>query len=98
MIVEEDGRTTQRSFDDLATASDRVAAWLTGHGVPPSEQDRIHGPAGLEHGSERADVQARGPVRQLPALEAPGQVEVVGRGSVVAESALASGAAPRVAR
>ena len=32
VIVEEDGRSTERSFDEMATASDRVAAWLSTHG------------------------------------------------------------------
>jgi acetyl-CoA synthetase len=33
VIVEEDGRTTTRTFDELARRSDQVAAWLTAQGV-----------------------------------------------------------------
>ena len=33
VIVEEDGSSTERSFDEMAVASDQVAAWLAGHGV-----------------------------------------------------------------
>lgn len=33
VIVEEDGASTSLSFDALAARSDRVAAWLAGHGV-----------------------------------------------------------------
>jgi acetyl-CoA synthetase len=33
VIVEEDGTTTARSFDELARSSDRVAAWLRAQGV-----------------------------------------------------------------
>jgi acetyl-CoA synthetase len=33
VIVEEDGTSTERSFDEMATASDRVAAWLAQQGV-----------------------------------------------------------------
>jgi acetyl-CoA synthetase len=33
VIAEEDGRRAERSFDEMATASDRVASWLAGHGV-----------------------------------------------------------------
>jgi acetyl-CoA synthetase len=33
VIVEEDGRSTTRTFDDLARRSDQVAAWLTAQGV-----------------------------------------------------------------
>ncbi|HEY0641548.1 MAG TPA: AMP-binding protein [Pseudonocardiaceae bacterium] len=32
-IIEEDGRDTGYSFDELARRSDQVAAWLAGHGV-----------------------------------------------------------------
>ncbi len=32
-IVEEDGSEQKFSFDDMATRSDQVAAWLAGHGV-----------------------------------------------------------------
>src|SRR3954469_16768327 len=33
VIVEEDGTSTERTYDEMATASDRVAAWLSRHGV-----------------------------------------------------------------
>jgi len=33
VIVEEDGTSTERTFDEMATASDRVAAWLAQQGV-----------------------------------------------------------------
>jgi len=33
VIVEEDGTSTERTFDQMATASDRVAAWLARQGV-----------------------------------------------------------------
>jgi acetyl-CoA synthetase len=33
VIVEEDGTSTERTFDQMATASDRVAAWLAQKGV-----------------------------------------------------------------
>ncbi len=33
VIAGRDGSVLQRSFDDLATRSDRLAAWLAGHGV-----------------------------------------------------------------
>jgi acetyl-CoA synthetase len=33
VIVEENGRSTMRTYDQMATASDQVAAWLGGHGV-----------------------------------------------------------------
>ena len=33
VIVEEDGRSTERSFDEMARRSDQVAAWLAGQGV-----------------------------------------------------------------
>jgi acetyl-CoA synthetase len=33
VIVEEDGSATERSFDEMAVASDQVATWLAGHGV-----------------------------------------------------------------
>ena len=33
VIVEEDGTSTERTFDQMATASDRVAAWLSQQGV-----------------------------------------------------------------
>ena len=33
VIVEEDGTSTERTFDQMATASDRVAAWLAQQGV-----------------------------------------------------------------
>jgi acetyl-CoA synthetase len=33
VIVEEDGRSLVRSFDEMARRSDQVAAWLAGHGV-----------------------------------------------------------------
>jgi acetyl-CoA synthetase len=33
VVVEEDGSSTERSFDEMARASDQVAAWLSGHGV-----------------------------------------------------------------
>ena len=33
VILEEDGRTTTRTFDELARRSDQVAAWLTAQGV-----------------------------------------------------------------
>ena len=33
VIVEEDGTSTERSFDEMATASDRVATWLAQQGV-----------------------------------------------------------------
>jgi acetyl-CoA synthetase len=33
VIVEEDGTVTRRTFAELAAASDRLAAWLGGHGV-----------------------------------------------------------------
>jgi acetyl-CoA synthetase len=33
VIVEEDGRSLERSFDEMARRSDQVAAWLAGHGV-----------------------------------------------------------------
>jgi len=33
IIVAEDGAVTERSFDELATTSDRLAAWLAGQGV-----------------------------------------------------------------
>ena len=33
VIVEEDGRALERSFDEMARRSDQVAAWLSGHGV-----------------------------------------------------------------
>jgi acetyl-CoA synthetase len=32
-IAEDDGTVTTRTFDELAVASDRLAAWLAGHGV-----------------------------------------------------------------
>ena len=33
VIVEEDGRRTERTFDEMATRSDQVAQWLRGLGV-----------------------------------------------------------------
>ncbi|MEP7088678.1 MAG: AMP-binding protein, partial [Nocardioidaceae bacterium] len=33
VIVEEDGRATERTFAEMAVASDQVAAWLAGQGV-----------------------------------------------------------------
>jgi acetyl-CoA synthetase len=33
VIVEEDGRSLERSFDEMARRSDQVAAWLAGQGV-----------------------------------------------------------------
>ncbi|MEO5711631.1 MAG: AMP-binding protein [Nocardioidaceae bacterium] len=33
VIVEEDGRAAERTYDEMATASDQVASWLAGHGV-----------------------------------------------------------------
>src|ERR687890_799810 len=33
VIVEEDGRSLERSFDEMAVCSDRVAAWLADQGV-----------------------------------------------------------------
>jgi acetyl-CoA synthetase len=33
VIVEEDGSSTERSYAEMAVASDQVAAWLAGHGV-----------------------------------------------------------------
>ncbi|MEI2776743.1 MAG: AMP-binding protein [Tetrasphaera sp.] len=33
IIVEEDGRRQEVSFDAMATASDQIAAWLAGHGI-----------------------------------------------------------------
>jgi acetyl-CoA synthetase len=33
VIVEEDGTSTERSFDEMATGSDRMAAWLAQQGV-----------------------------------------------------------------
>ncbi|ONH50277.1 AMP-dependent synthetase [Frankia sp. CcI49] len=33
IIVEVDGSSTRRSFDEMASSSDRLAAWLAGHGV-----------------------------------------------------------------
>src|SRR3954454_25224532 len=33
VIVEEDGSSTERTFDEMATASDRVATWLSQQGV-----------------------------------------------------------------
>jgi acetyl-CoA synthetase len=33
VIVEEDGRSLERSFDEMARRSDQVAAWLAGRGV-----------------------------------------------------------------
>ena len=33
VIVEEDGRSTERSFDEMAIRSDQVAAWLAAQGV-----------------------------------------------------------------
>jgi len=33
VIVEEDGSSTERTFDEMATASDQVAAWLSQQGV-----------------------------------------------------------------
>jgi acetyl-CoA synthetase len=33
LIVEEDGTSTERSFDEMATRSDRVASWLAEQGV-----------------------------------------------------------------
>jgi acetyl-CoA synthetase len=33
VIVEEDGRSTERSFDEMARRSDQVAAWLASQGV-----------------------------------------------------------------
>ena len=33
VIVEEDGTTTERTYDEMARRSDQVAAWLAEHGV-----------------------------------------------------------------
>ena len=33
IIVEEDGRRTERTFDEMATRSDQLAAWLANLGV-----------------------------------------------------------------
>ena len=40
VIVEEDGSSVERSFDEMARCSDQVAAWLAGNGVRARRRGR----------------------------------------------------------